>query len=119
MLAGRWSALAGGDGAGRASSTSKPQQTTAPRGRSAYERHRPAIAYSRGGTGRTPSAVPSSSNFPASHLGSELGLIAQSCRAFFISATVADLHEPRDDICLTAERAMRGCYVPRQLRKLR
>jgi hypothetical protein len=30
----------------------------------------------RVGTGRTPSAVPSSSNFPASHLGSELGLIA-------------------------------------------
>src|SRR5262249_20513069 len=28
----------------------------------------PAIAYSRLGTGRTPSAVPSSSNFPASHL---------------------------------------------------
>jgi hypothetical protein len=42
----------------------------------------PAIAYSRVGTGRTPSAVPSSSNFPASRLGSELGLIAQSCRAF-------------------------------------
>ena len=34
---------------------------------------RPAIAYSRLGTGRTPSAVPSSSNFPASHLGSEFG----------------------------------------------
>ena len=43
---------------------------------------RPAIAYSRVDTGRNPSAVPSSSNFPASHLGSELGLIAQSCRAF-------------------------------------
>jgi len=43
---------------------------------------RPAIAYSRLGTGRTPSAVPSSSNFPASHLGSELGPIAQSYRAF-------------------------------------
>src|SRR5262244_840452 len=42
----------------------------------------PAIAYSRLGTGRTPSAVPSSSNFPASHLGSELGLIVQSYRAF-------------------------------------
>src|SRR5262244_462332 len=42
----------------------------------------PAIAYSRLGTGRTPSAMPSSSNFPASHLrGSELGLIAQSYRA--------------------------------------
>jgi hypothetical protein len=39
----------------------------------------PAIAYN---TGRTRSAVPSSSNFPASHLGSELGLIAQSYRAF-------------------------------------
>jgi hypothetical protein len=47
----------------------------------------PAIAYSRVNTGLTPSAVPSSSNFPASHLGSELGLIAQSFRAFFISAT--------------------------------
>jgi hypothetical protein len=43
---------------------------------------RPAIAYSRVGTGRTPSAVPSSNNFPASHLGLALGLIAQSCRAF-------------------------------------
>src|SRR5262245_22059920 len=44
---------------------------------------RPTIAYSRVGTGRTPSAVPSSSNFPASHLrSSELGLIAQSYRAF-------------------------------------
>jgi hypothetical protein len=42
----------------------------------------PAIAYSRVGTGWIPSAVPSSSNFPASHLGSELGLIAQSYRAF-------------------------------------
>src|SRR5215471_9986342 len=42
---------------------------------------RPAIAYSRVGTGRTPSAVPSSSNFPASHLGSKLGLVAQSYRA--------------------------------------
>ena|ERR671936_1166606 len=41
-----------------------------------------AIAYSRVGTGRTPSAVPSSSNFPASHWASEPGLIAQSCRAF-------------------------------------
>jgi hypothetical protein len=30
-----------------------------------------AIAYNRVGTGQTPSAVPSSSNFPASHLGSE------------------------------------------------
>ena len=47
----------------------------------------PAIAYSRVNTGLTPSAVPSSSNFPASHLGSELGLSAQSFRAFFISAT--------------------------------
>ena len=45
----------------------------------------PAIAYSRVGTG-TPSAVPSSSNFPASHLGSESGLIAQSYRAFSHSA---------------------------------
>jgi hypothetical protein len=70
--------LGGGGG-----STSKPQQTTAARGRFGYERHRPAIAYSRVGTGQTPSAVLSSSNFPASVLGSELGLIAQSCRAFF------------------------------------
>jgi hypothetical protein len=73
------------------------QQTTAARGRFAYERHRPAIAHSRIGTG-TPSAVPSSSNFLASRLGSKLGLIAQSCRAFFISARVADLHERRNDI---------------------
>ena len=36
----------------------------------------PAIAYSRVDTGRNPSAVPSSSKFPASHLDSELGLIA-------------------------------------------
>src|SRR6478672_10438097 len=43
---------------------------------------RPAIAYSRVRTSGTPSAVPSSSNVPASHLGSELALIAQSCRAF-------------------------------------
>jgi hypothetical protein len=73
------------------------RQTTAARGRFAYERHRPAIAHSRIGTG-TPSAVPSSSNFLASRLGSKLGLIAQSCRAFFISARVADLHERRNDI---------------------
>ena len=52
----------------------------------------PAIAYSRVGTDRTPSAVPSSSNFPASHLGSELGLIAQSYRAFS-SHHSADLHD--------------------------
>ena len=39
----------------------------------------PAIAYSRVGTGRTPSAVPSNSNSPASHSGLEHGLIAQSC----------------------------------------
>jgi len=39
----------------------------------------PAIVYNRIGTG-TPSAVPSSSNFPASSFG--LGLIAQSYRAF-------------------------------------
>src|SRR5262245_62953585 len=43
---------------------------------------RPPIAYSRVDTGRNPSAVPSSSNFPASHLGSKLGLIAQSYRVF-------------------------------------
>ena len=42
---------------------------------------RPAIAYSRVDTGRNPSAVQSNSNFPASHLGSQLGLI-QSYRAF-------------------------------------
>jgi hypothetical protein len=47
----------------------------------------PAIAYSRVGTGRTPSVVPSNSNFPASHLGSEPGLVAQSYRAFSFSAT--------------------------------
>src|SRR5262249_1433125 len=78
-------------------------KTRAGRGCFAYEHHRPAIAYSRVGTGRTPSAVPSSTNFRASLLGSDLGLIAQPCRAFFISATVADRHEPRNDICLTAE----------------
>jgi len=38
----------------------------------------PAIAYSRVGTDRTPSAVPSSSNSPTAHLGLELALIAQS-----------------------------------------
>src|SRR5215468_1866550 len=43
---------------------------------------RPAIAYSRVDTGRNPSAVPSNSNFPAAHLGSQLGLIARSYRAF-------------------------------------
>jgi hypothetical protein len=48
---------------------------------------RPAIACSRVDRGLTPSAVLSSSNFPAAHLGSELDLIAQSYRAFFISAT--------------------------------
>ena len=36
----------------------------------------PAIAYSRVDTGRNPSAVPSSSKLPASHLDSELGLAA-------------------------------------------
>jgi hypothetical protein len=43
--------------------------------RFADERLRPAISYSRVRTGRTPSAVPSSSNFPACPLTSELGLI--------------------------------------------
>jgi hypothetical protein len=42
---------------------------------------RPAIAYSRVSTGRPPPAVPSSSNFPASYLGLEFGLIAQPYRA--------------------------------------
>src|SRR5262249_32105463 len=42
----------------------------------------PAIAYSRVGTDRTPSAVPSSSNFPTAHLDSEPGLIAQFYRPF-------------------------------------
>ena len=41
-----------------------------------------AISYSKVDTGRSPSAVPSSSNFPPSHFGSEPGLIAQSYRAF-------------------------------------
>jgi hypothetical protein len=54
----------------------------AARGCFAYERHRPAIAYSRVGTARTLSAVLSSSTFLASHLGSEFGLIARSYRAF-------------------------------------
>ena len=60
-------------------------QMTAARGRFATNACRPAIAYSRVGTGRTPSAVPSSSNFPASDLDSRPGLIvliAQSCRGF-------------------------------------
>ena len=43
---------------------------------------RPPKACSRVDTGRNPSAGPSNSNFPASHLGSQLGLIAQSYRAF-------------------------------------
>jgi hypothetical protein len=43
----------------------------------------PAIAYSRVDTGRTPSAAPSSSKFPASHSGLALGLIARFYRAFF------------------------------------
>ena len=38
-----------------------------------------AIAYSRVDTGPSPSAVPSNSNFQASHSGLEHGLIAQSC----------------------------------------
>ena len=49
---------------------------------------RPAIAYSRVDTGRNPSAGPSNSNFPASHLDS-VGLIAQSYRAFSSPATLA------------------------------
>ena len=49
-----------------------------PLSRFVYARLSPAIAYSRVGTG-IPSAVPSSSNFPASHSGLEHGLIAQSC----------------------------------------
>jgi hypothetical protein len=53
---------------------------------------RPAIAYSRVDTGWTPSAVPSSSNFPASHLGSTLGLIAQSYRTFS-SPPLGDLRD--------------------------
>jgi hypothetical protein len=36
----------------------------------------PAIVYSTVGRGRTPSAVPSNSNFPASHLHSKPGLVA-------------------------------------------
>jgi hypothetical protein len=43
----------------------------------------PAIAYSRVDTSRTLSAVPSSSNFPASHSGLASGLVAQSYRTFF------------------------------------
>jgi hypothetical protein len=46
------------------------------RARFAYERLRPAISYSRVCISRTPSGVPSSSNFPACHWTSELGLIA-------------------------------------------
>jgi hypothetical protein len=58
-------------------------QTTAARGPTLLTSAcRLAIAYNRVGTGRTPSAVSSSSNFPTSHLGSEFGLIAQSYRAF-------------------------------------
>jgi hypothetical protein len=53
--------------------------------RSAPYARLPAIAYSRVDTGRTPSAVPSSSKFLAFHLRSELGPIAQSYRAFFIT----------------------------------
>jgi hypothetical protein len=52
------------------------------RGRFSYEHLRPAISYSRGRTGRTPSAVPSSSNFPACHLTSELGLIGRPYQPF-------------------------------------
>jgi len=52
------------------------------------------FAYSRVGKGRTLSAVPSNSNFPASHLGSQPSLIAQSYRAFFISATLSLNHMP-------------------------
>jgi hypothetical protein len=59
----------------------KPSRFAAARRCFAYERQ-PAIAYSRVGTARTLPAVPSSSNFPASHLGSEFGLIARSYRAF-------------------------------------
>jgi hypothetical protein len=43
----------------------------------------PAIAYSRVDTSRTLSAVPSSSNFPASYSGLASGLVAQSYRTFF------------------------------------
>jgi hypothetical protein len=57
------------------------------KGRVVNGSYRPAIAYSKVGTGRTPSAVPSSSKFPVSHLGSECGLIARSYRAFSFSAT--------------------------------
>jgi hypothetical protein len=39
----------------------------------------PAIVYSRVDTSLIPSAMPSSSNFPASHSGLEHGLIAQFC----------------------------------------
>jgi hypothetical protein len=62
------------------------------RGRFAYER-RPAIAYSRIGTARILSAVPSSSNFPASHLGSEFGSIARSY-SIFITVNTRALKRP-------------------------
>src|SRR6516165_11382050 len=55
---------------------------------------RPAIAYSRVDTGRNPSAVPSSNNFPASHLVGRLALnvrdilVAEPHRVWFASRTL-------------------------------
>jgi hypothetical protein len=64
----------------------------------------PAIAYNRVDTGRTPSAVPSSSNFLASHSGLEHVLIAQSYRAFL------DLQRS----CASASRLLPFCYPIRR-----
>jgi hypothetical protein len=63
------------------------------KGRVVNGSYRPAIAYSRVGTGRTPSAVPSSSKFPISHLGPECGLIARSYRAFSFLRHSDGLHD--------------------------
>ena len=54
------------------------RRANVPPGRFAYERCRPAIACSGVDRGLTPSAVPSSSNFPASHSGLKHCLVARS-----------------------------------------
>jgi hypothetical protein len=65
-----------------AGSAARQARRNVPLSRFVYARLSPAIAYSRVDTGRNPSAVPSSSKFPASHSRLGHGLIAQSYRPF-------------------------------------
>src|SRR6516225_10980455 len=73
---------------------------------------RPPIAYSRVDTGWHPSAVPSNSNFPASHLGSQLGLIGH-----FHLRHSADLRRlPRQAVFLPPSPPAKADHRPANIR---